>query len=402
MDRITRVEKFSRQKAKERKKLIKIGGTGLAIVTTITGCSVSNALNSEQTEAKVAQVQKSVQEQSPSMNPKKVVNLPEKDMLFSYNQASEAPEQKVVHSPKPDEQVLAQEITAVSSAKEQDSVKEVTAGQEAVQSTVKVVPLSYQEQDAVQEPLPSSAEEDAHAQTRVQEVPTEELQTAVEEDIVSTEDQPIQEEEALQVENEPAPVQEVESKEEETLEEEQSSPLQEKQESLQEETVAPVQQEQSTSSVPVENNVRQEQILEVLGVVTGLVDAHCIELDVQGQAKAFHVKSDIDLQNEIRQYEPGTALVVRYVASPNGQNQIRDIVEVVSPDTGDQTVSIEADYFEMVNWNTVQVYVNNQPTTFKLSDYLAHHNEKFAPGTKVLLTGVKTSQGTMIESISPL
>ncbi|MED3823916.1 hypothetical protein P4561_09300 [Priestia flexa] len=400
MDRITRVEKFSKEKAKERKKLIKIGGTGLAIVTTITGCSVSNALNSEQTEATVAQVQKSAQDQKPSMNPKKVVNLPEKEIPFSYNQANQPLEQRVVHSPKPDEQVLAQEITAASSAKEQDTVKEVTIKQDPVEPAVKVVPvpLSYQEQ----EPVPSPVEEEMNVQTPIQELPTEELQTEFEESIVPVEEPPIQEEAALQVEKEPAPVQKVESKEEEALEEDQSAPIQEEQESLQEEKVAPVQQEQSNSSIPVENNVRQEQILEVLGVVTGLVDAHCIELDVQGQIKAFHVKSDIDLQNEIRQYEAGTALVVRYVASPNGQNQIRDIVEVVSPDTGDQTVSIEAAYFEMVNWNTVQVYVNNQPTTFKLSDYLAHHKEKFAPGTKVLLTGVKTSQGTMIESISPL
>ncbi|NGY80561.1 hypothetical protein F6Y02_41705 (plasmid) [Bacillus megaterium] len=98
----------------------------------------------------------------------------------------------------------------------------------------------------------------------------------------------------------------------------------------------------------------------------------------------------------------GTTLVIRYTVTSQGQNKINDIVMVSDPIKGDESISIEADYFEMVNSHMIRVYVNHQLTTFKLSNYLEERHLNFGAGTKVLLTGVKTTDGTTIENISPL
>ncbi|NGY80479.1 hypothetical protein F6Y02_41185 (plasmid) [Bacillus megaterium] len=106
MERITRIEKLSRKRAREKKKLFRIGGTSLAIITTFTGYGSSNFLSGDRAEAASVQLQENIQGQDPNIKSKKVVKLPDHKMTISTcNQTIQAPVKKVVTSPKQEEQI---------------------------------------------------------------------------------------------------------------------------------------------------------------------------------------------------------------------------------------------------------------------------------------------------------
>lgn len=157
------------------------------------------------------------------------------------------------------------------------------------------------------------------------------------------------------------------------------------------------------STKPVERPIQttKQEVKEMQGLVVGLEDQNHIQLEVEGSYINFYADGDAAIQKEIAQYKENTDLVIRYVRTAAGQNKIIDIVKVFDPQTGDQTVRIEGDFYERTS-NTVSIYVNNRLTTYKISDYLANRSLDLGAGSKVLLTGTKTSSGTTIENIDEL
>lgn len=166
------------------------------------------------------------------------------------------------------------------------------------------------------------------------------------------------------------------------------------------------QQEQVT--VEQENieksEVQEVEIKEMLGSLTGLADSNTIEMDVLGEFVTFNAGGNEEIQKEISEYVPGSALVVRYVETKDGQNLIKDIVKVYDPEKGDLEVFVEADFFDQIDEDTIQVYVNNKPVKYQLSESFIERNlnNEFAPGTKVSLACVKTDAGLIVENINEL
>lgn len=170
----------------------------------------------------------------------------------------------------------------------------------------------------------------------------------------------------------------------------------------------PAEEQQEQVTVEQENveksEVEEMEIKETLGSLTGLADSNTIELDVLGEFVTFNAGGNPEIQKEISEYVPGSALVVRYVETKDGQNLIKDIVKVYDPEKGDLEVFVEADFFDQIDEDTIEVFVDNKLVEYQLSESFIERNlnNEFAPGTKVSLACVKTDVGLIVENINEL
>ncbi|WP_455660640.1 hypothetical protein [Pradoshia sp.] len=153
----------------------------------------------------------------------------------------------------------------------------------------------------------------------------------------------------------------------------------------------------ATSSLAASTN--QSTYKEAQGKVTGIADQHTIEVDIDGKATAFHCQGNTKCESVLKKLAVDDAIVLYYSQDKNGQNRIIDMAIIYTPKQGDLVQYIEAAYSGMADSHTIEVTLpKNNFAAYQIRGPLLNKkpNEKFASGDRVLLTGIKTSEGMII------
>ncbi|MGF9891448.1 hypothetical protein ABEX78_22555 [Priestia megaterium] len=143
-----------------------------------------------------------------------------------------------------------------------------------------------------------------------------------------------------------------------------------------------------------------EDILETAGTFTGRFGDDTIILDMDGDEGSFYTKES-DIKDELKEYNVGSYLNVRYSKDTNNYNRINDVFLIQNGATNNSR-EFEALYMGK-HQNAVSLKeANSQPKEYEMSKYFAKENKNFLPGSQVWVVGANDDKGFKVENIDVL
>ncbi|QJX80083.1 hypothetical protein [Priestia megaterium] len=143
-----------------------------------------------------------------------------------------------------------------------------------------------------------------------------------------------------------------------------------------------------------------EDILETAGTFTGRFGDNTIILDMDGDEDSFYT-NESDIKDELKKYNVGSYLNVRYSKDTNNYNRINDVFLIQNGATNNSR-EFEALYMGK-HQNAVSLKeANSQPKDYEMSNYFAKENKNFLPGSQVWVVGANDDKGFKVENIDVL
>lgn len=143
-----------------------------------------------------------------------------------------------------------------------------------------------------------------------------------------------------------------------------------------------------------------EDLLETAGTFTGRFGDNAIILDMDGDEDSFYT-NESSIKDELKKYNVGSYLNVRYSKDTNNYNRINDVFLIQNGATNNSR-EFEALYMGK-HQNAVSLKeANSQPKDYEMSNYFAKENKNFLPGSQVWVVGANDDKGFKVENIDVL
>lgn len=143
-----------------------------------------------------------------------------------------------------------------------------------------------------------------------------------------------------------------------------------------------------------------EDLLETAGTFTGRFGDNTIILDMDGDEDSFYT-NESGIKDELKKYNVGSYLNVRYSKDTNNYNRINDVFLIQNGATNNSR-EFEALYMGK-HQNAVSLKeANSQTKDYEMSKYFAKENKNFLPGSQVWVVGANDDKGFKVENIDVL
>lgn len=143
-----------------------------------------------------------------------------------------------------------------------------------------------------------------------------------------------------------------------------------------------------------------EDILETAGTFTGRFGDNTIILNMDGDEGSFYT-NESGIKDELKKYNVGSYLNVRYSKDTNNYNRINDVFLIQNGATNNSR-EFEALYMGKHQTAVSLKEANSQPKDYEMSKYFAKGNKNFLPGSQVWVVGANDDKGFKVENIDVL